>query len=219
MQNPNYQAVLFDLDGTLLDTIDDITDLMNSVLAQFGFGPHTPEDYKKYIGDGIHNSLLRALPEGSSEELLDKILDRAIREFATWQPVKTKPYDGISELLDELSSRKLKMAVLSNRPEVSTIILVQHLLSKWKFDCVMGASQKFPLKPDPAGALEASRRLGVPPKNFLYLGDSNTDMKTAVSVGMYPVGVLWGFRPREELVESGAKALLERPRDLIEMLG
>lgn len=219
MTSANFKAVLFDLDGTLLDTIEDITDLMNDVLGRFGFPPHGPDDYKRYVGDGRLTLVLRALPEDRRDDATaGEVLRLAGVEFTTRRANKARAYEGIPELLTELTNHGMKMSILSNRPDDSTRALVEALLGRWSFDAVIGARNGIPLKPDPTVAIEISKSIGIAPEKFIYAGDSNVDMMTAIAAGMYPVGVLWGFRPAEELIESGAKTLVERPEQMLSLL-
>jgi len=132
--------------------------------------------------------------------------------------VKTIPYKGIPELLDKLGARKLKLAILSNKPHDLTGRIVAELLPERNFNAVFGQRDNVPRKPDPSGALEIARLLNIPPAAFLYVGDSAVDMKTAIAAGMFPVGVLWGFRPMRELQKNGAKALSERPEDIMRII-
>jgi phosphoglycolate phosphatase len=132
--------------------------------------------------------------------------------------VKSRPYPGIPELLDALTARGMKMAVLSNKPHDLTQKVIEMLLPSWRFEAVMGERPPIPRKPDPSSALEIASRLGVEPAGFLYMGDTATDMRTANAAGMYAVGALWGFRNAEELIESGAKKLIAKPVELLELL-
>ena len=129
--------------------------------------------------------------------------------------VDTRPYAGIEQMLDELAARKIKMAVLSNKPDEFTQLCVRHYFGRWSFGAVIGASAAFKHKPDPAPALEIARRLNMRPHEFLYVGDTATDMQTAKNAGMAPVGALWGFRTREELEDAGARFLIARPDELL----
>ncbi len=214
-----YKAVLFDLDGTLLDTIDDIGDALNRVLEQNRFPTHTMDVYSKFVGDGALNLIIRALPE---DKRIDTVINTCFDAFfddynQNWN-VKTKPYDGIPELLDKITARGLKMAVLSNKPHKYTVKCMAGFLSDWNFEVVFGQRDHVPRKPDPAGALEVAEQLNISPSDFLYLGDTETDLKTSIAAGMSPVGVLWGFRSSEELKESGAKVLIKNPLDAIDLL-
>jgi phosphoglycolate phosphatase len=214
-----YRAVLFDLDGTLLDTLEDIADSVNIVLSRSGLPEHDIESYRYFIGEGIEELAMRALPEDMQDEATINEYVAAIREeYGGRWANKTRPYQGIPELLDTLTARGIKMAILSNKPDNLTGITVSSLLSDWRFECVIGAAPAVPIKPDPSMALEIARRLDIPPGEFIYLGDGDTDMKTAVAAGMYPVGALWGFRTAAELTASGASKLIDKPADLLELL-
>ena len=211
-----FKAVLFDLDGTLLNTLDDLADSMNASLIRFGFPSHPVDTYKYLIGDGLRNLVLRALPEQNRDETtINKIADAEREEYGRNWANKTHPYEGVPELLDALTARKISICILSNKPDDFTHIIVQKFLSNWKFAAVQGQNKDTPVKPNPAGANQIAQRLGLAPANFLYVGDSNTDMQTANAAGMFPVGVLWGFRPKDELMQAGAKALVGRPEDLL----
>jgi phosphoglycolate phosphatase len=215
-----YQAVLFDLDGTLLDTLADLGNAMNRVLAGRGFPTHPLDAYRYFVGEGARILVTRALPADRRDEAT---IESCLAAFAAdydqnWQ-VETQPYPGVAELLDALIARGLKLAVLSNKPHEFTVRCVSQLLPHWTFDAVLGQREGVPRKPDPAGAFEIAAQLKIPPANFLYLGDTFVDMETARAAGMFPVGVLWGFRPAEELQESGAQALIARPGELVGLLG
>lgn len=211
-----FRAVLFDLDGTLLDTIEDLADSMNAVLDKFGFPVHDIKEYKYFIGDGIANLVRRALPpESRSEETINCCVDAMRQEYGRRWADKTCPYRGIPELLDGLHARGLKMAVLSNKLDEVTKLVVAKLLPRWKFEFVLGERPLVPKKPNPAAALEIARLMNIRPCEFLYLGDTSIDMKTANAAGMYAVGALWGFREAGELTAGGAKILIENPVDLL----
>lgn len=215
----NYKAVIFDLDGTLLNTIDDLADSVNHVLKAKGFPIHDAEKYKYFVGDGFATLVKRAMPaDMRSESLLSECLAAARSEYGRHWADKSRPYDGIPELLDKLTQLGIKMSVLSNKPDEFTKLIMKNLFPRWKFEIVLGEQAGIPKKPDPAGALKISEQLGIPTHEFLYLGDTNTDMITANAANMFAVGVLWGFREADELLESGAKTLIERPLDLIKML-
>ena len=216
----NYKAVLFDLDGTLLDTLDDLGDSMNAVLGARGYATHPIASYTSFVGDGVQNLVRRSLPADvrTNEAVVNELVPLMRGEYSRRWAAKTRPYEGIAELLDGLVSRGLRMAVLSNKPHPATVEVVTHFFSCWTFDATLGARPGVPIKPDAGAALEVSRLLGVPPAEFLYLGDTNTDMKTASAAGMFAVGVLWGFRSEEELVSSGARVTAAHPRDVLALL-
>ena len=214
-----FNAVLFDLDGTLIDTIDDIGNAVNRVLLKKGFEKHSISSYRQFVGDGSKTLITRALPEEHrNEKLISACHKEFIEDYSRNIVVKTRPYDGIPEMLDMLKMQGLKLAVLSNKSDFLTKKCVSTVLSKWDFDVVLGQRDSVPLKPDPHSALEVAEKLTIPPANFLYLGDTAVDMKTAVSAGMFPVGVLWGFRTLKELKESGARAIIDEPLKVLDIL-
>lgn len=214
-----FKAILFDLDGTLIDSLPDIADCCNRLLAARGYRTHPYDDYRYFIGDGVKNLLLRALPrEAHAEFMLAEFSAAYHAEYARNWNVKTRRYDGIDELLGEARSRGLRMAILSNKPDEFTRDCVDYFLPRHSFEIVLGASARFPRKPDPAAALHIADSLGLRSEEFLYVGDTATDMQTAVAAGMYPVGVLWGFRPADELTSAGARELVSSPKELLNQL-
>lgn len=214
----SFQAVLFDLDGTLLDTLEDLASAMNRVLAKYSFPSHQVEAYKNFIGDGIESLVRRALPAGHPESMVPELVEAMREEYGKHMADNTRPYKGIPELLDSLTGRGLKLAILSNKPDEPTKSIITRFFPHWRFNPVWGARPEVPKKPDPTAALEVAERLNILPHHFVYLGDSATDMKTALGAGMYPVGALWGFRTAEELTNSGAKALIQNPMELLDLL-
>jgi phosphoglycolate phosphatase len=214
-----FKAVLFDLDGTLLDTLDDLADSMNASLKRFGFPPNPVDAYRYLVGDGLLNLVSRSLPPDHRDEAtISKVASAERMEYGRNWANKTRPYEGIPELLDALKDRGIAMCILSNKPDDFTRIIVQKFLSKWKFAVVRGQNEDTPIKPNPLAANQIALELGLRNAEVLYVGDSNTDMKTANAAGMFAVGVLWGFRPKDELIAAGAKALIERPRDLLNLV-
>ena len=215
----DFQAIIFDLDGTLLDTLADIGDSVNLMLAEYGFPGHTTDDFRRFIGNGIQMLVTRALPiEGRSDELVKACVRRA-RElyWENWRN-KTRPYDGITDLLDNLKQKGMPLAVLSNKPHDFTVRYVKAYFAQWDFKVIMGQNDHFPVKPDPASALEIARQIGLPPSAFLLVGDSAVDMQTASAAGMYSVGVAWGFRGPQELKANGCWTLVEHPLEILALL-
>jgi phosphoglycolate phosphatase len=213
------RAVMFDLDGTLLDTLEDIGRAANRVLAANGFPEHPIESYRYFVGDGAAVLFRRALPDGHNG---GETLDRCLRDFRedygrAWNVV-TAPYPGVPQLLDELTRRGIRMCVLSNKPHTITDACVRGMLGPWTFDAVLGQRDGEPKKPDPSGALAIARGMGLRPADYLYLGDTGTDMDTARAACMRPIGALWGFRNGEELLAHGAERLLHRPEELLDLL-
>lgn len=215
-----YRAIVFDLDGTLLNTLDDIADGANAVLAEGGYPTHPVDAYRYFIGNGVATLFERALPEDDRRPSIIRACVEGFRQvYERHWDVKTHLYDGVAELLDALVTRDVRMAVLSNKPHSFTRKSVGRYLSRWPLSPVLGQRDGIPHKPDPAGALEIADELGVAPTEFLYLGDTATDMETARAAGMFAVGALWGFRPEEELREAGAAALIAGPLELLNWLG
>jgi len=220
MPSNSYDAVIFDMDGTLLDTLDDLADCMNRVLEKEGFARHPVDAYRYFVGDGLENLVRRSLPEDARSGDRIAMLKESMRsEYAEHWADKTRPYPGIPELLRSLEERRVPMAILSNKPDAFTRTIAAHYFPKGLFARVIGAREGAPRKPDPGAALEIATALALPPGKILYAGDTNTDMHTGRGAGMFTVGVLWGFRPKQELLEGGAQALVETPAQILGYLG
>jgi phosphoglycolate phosphatase len=214
----NFEAVIFDMDGTLLDTLKDIADSMNMVLKRMG-QPERDFEYMRYsVGYGVDELARRAMPEGSTEKDLLKCLGIMRETYREHYKDTSRPYDSIPELLGELTKLRIPLAVLSNKPEDFTIKMTEELLGSWKFAEIRGVRKDRPKKPDPAVALEIASGWGIKPERIAFVGDSAVDMQTANAAGMFAVGVLWGFRPRREIEEAGAKALISHPLELIALM-
>jgi len=214
-----FQAILFDLDGTLLDTLTDLANSMNTVLVRLNLPTHPINSYRYFIGNGIERLVRHSLPEDHRD---DKTVSNSLiamqDEYSKHWIDNTKPYPGVPELLCALEKYDIPKAVLSNKPDNFTQIMTKKLLPDQLFNIVQGATPSIPKKPHPAAALRIAKKLAIPSHDFLYLGDTNTDMQTANSAGMYAVGVLWGFRDAEELLASGAKAIVDKPEDVLALL-
>ena len=214
-----YKAVIFDLDGTLLNTLQDIADSVNEALSHLGFPEHGVEVYKNFVGEGRDVLAARALPDHHRDAAtVTRLIEHINEGYSKRWANNTLPYQGIPDLLDALTIRNIKMAILSNKANDSTEIMVSKMLSKWHFEAVVGVSPLVAKKPDPTAALQIAQQLDIHPNEFLYLGDSDIDMKTAVGADMYPVGALWGFRSAKELLAGGAKTLIDHPNDLLPFL-
>ncbi|MGN0794335.1 MAG: HAD family hydrolase [Aristaeellaceae bacterium] len=208
-----YRAVLFDLDGTLTDTLADIAAAMNHALRAYGLQEWPVEAYRYLVGDGA-----KVLSERSVRERIELAPDvrRAYQAYyETHNLVATRPYDGIPEMLQALAQRGLALAVLSNKPDADTQRVVRHFFPTVPFSVVRGQIEGVPTKPDPAGALAVAKQMGIAPGDFLYLGDTSVDMRCALAAGMHPVGAVWGFRTAQELLDSGAKRLAFAPSDML----
>lgn len=213
-----YKAVIFDLDGTLLDTLEDLADSMNAALQQLNFPVHPTEKYRYFVGDGMRQLARRVLPADEDESMVDTTIKLMSAEYDKRWKAKTKPYPGLEELLDHLAAAELQMAVLSNKPDAFTKIMVPALLPRWSFHPVLGARLGVPVKPDPQSALEIADIWGISLDKILYVGDTGTDMLTANAAGMQAVGAAWGFRTVEELLKAGARAIIHHPMELLQFL-
>lgn len=214
-----FQAVCFDLDGTLLDSLADLASCTNKILVKHGFPEHPMDAFRFFVGDGAKMLMTRALPkEVRHESFIEECRQDFEAAYRDCWNEQTLPYEDIPELLNALKNLQLKLTVLSNKPEEFTLLAVNQLLTDWKFDLVLGQCKGIPCKPDPAGMLNICHQLRIPPDAFLYLGDTATDMKTAVASGCFPVGVLWGFRTEEELRDNGARAIVKKPLDVLDLL-
>lgn len=192
---------------------------MNASLIRLGFPPHPVDAYRYFVGDGTDSLARRVLPKGHlDEKTVSECLAGMKDEYSRRWSDSTKAYDGIAELLTGLEECGLAKAVLSNKSDEFTKITVNSLLCNWSFAIVRGVSDSVPKKPDPAGALQIAEDLKTDPSRIAYLGDTNTDMQTANSAGMYAVGALWGFRDSQELLANGAKVLAKRPEDVLDIL-
>ncbi len=212
-----FRAVIFDLDGTLADTLSDIAEAMNRALEAHDLPTLEPDAYRTLVGEGVERLVKRAVPT-DRPELIGPVLDDLKRYYAEHMLDRTTAYSGIPELLDRLTERQIPMAIVSNKPEPATRWMVERMFDRWHFAAVVGGTDGVPLKPDPTAVLKIAGDLGIEPSACVYLGDTMIDMQTAVAAGMYPVGALWGFRDRDELLAHGAKALVTEPLDLLALL-
>ncbi len=210
----SISGAIFDLDGTLLDTLADIADSMNRVLEDMGFPTHPRDDYRYFVGDGMSQLVKRVLPPGTSHDLARICREKMMQEYARSWACKTRPYDGIEKMLAFLNDKNLPLAVLSNKPDEFTVRMCRHFFRRFNFAIVRGFVDGIPRKPDPTGAIDIAKKIGLPPERFLYLGDTATDMKCACGAGMIAAGVLWGFRDEDELRRNGASHILRHPMDI-----
>lgn len=214
-----FQAILFDLDGTLLDTLADVANATNAALTRLGFPTHRRDAYRYFLGGGMDCLVRRALPEGCNDsETLNKCHEAIIDEYSNRWAQNTRPYPGIAELLAELDKRGVVKAVLSNKPDDFTKRTVEKLLPDFHFEIIRGARPEVPVKPDPTSAIQIAAELDIPPGRFIYLGDTDTDMQTAHAAQMFAAGALWGFRTAAELSANGAQVLLKRPQEVLNLL-
>ena len=211
-----YKAAIFDLDGTLLNTIEDIADACNIVLADEGFPTHTVIEYKGFVGNGIRHLLKAALPMDSlTGEAIEVLLEKLELEFSKHLTIKTRPYPGIVKLLTELEVRGVKISILSNKPHDMVKTAVQTLLGQFKFKVVMGTSEKFPHKPYPQSTLYVIEQMGELLDKTVFIGDSEVDVRTAKNAGIDVIGVGWGFRKVEVLALEGAGTIVQKTEELL----
>lgn len=210
------RGVIFDLDGTLVDSLRDIADAMDHVLDELGLPRHAHADYERFVGDGARILVRRAL--GERADLEDEALAAFRARYFARLLVHTRAYPGIDALLDELAQRGTNTAVLSNKPHLATVQIVRALFPHHPFVLVLGQRDEGPRKPDPSSAFELARAMGLAMNDVLFVGDTPIDVATARAAGMIPVGVLWGMRSREELEQAGAHHIVAEPSEILALL-
>ena len=215
----NFSGLICDLDGTLLDSIADLGESMNTVLAADGLPRHPISAYRLLVGDGVEMLAERSLPPRLRTPEVVREMARRMREvYAGRWSVHTRPYEGIQEMLTKAHQAGVTLAVLSNKVDNFTRDMISHFFPQVPFAQVVGAKKDVPNKPNPQSALQLAQDIGLEPEQCIFLGDTKVDMATAVGAGMFPVGVLWGFRDQQELTQAGAKRLLAHPSELAELL-
>lgn len=216
--NPWRGGLIFDLDGTLIDSLADLAGAGNAVLARHSWPGHPPSAYRFFIGDGMTKLAERILPAAKRQpEVIQQVARELRQEYRRRCRESSRPFPGVPAMLTALQRQHLPLAVLSNKPEDLTLLLLSHFFPEINFQAIRGAREGEPLKPDPAGALAVAAALGVPPARIMLVGDAANDIWTATRAGMIPVGVLWGFRPEAELRAAGAKYLVAAPEDLVRL--
>ena len=211
------QACIFDLDGTLLDTLQDLANSVNIALVDFGQPVRTVEEVRAFVGNGVRKLMQRAVPEGTDEDLGERIYERFLEVYDREKNHYTKPYDGILELIALLKARGIACAVLSNKNDDAVAALCEaHFPNCFEF--TQGMRPGVAPKPAPDALFALCTRMGINPEDAVYIGDSEVDVKTAQAAGMRLVAVTWGFRSREMLAKTGAKEMIDAPRELIEKL-
>lgn len=210
-------AVIFDLDGTLAHTLPDIAAAVNVGRRSFGLSPCPQEQIRQWIGEGLPILCERALHD-APDVPLDQMVRLVGSHYRAHSLESTAPFSGIPELLERLVLRNIPMAICTNKPHESTLPMVKTLFGHHPFVAVEGYRQECRRKPDPATAREIAARMDVPSAQVIFLGDSATDMRTAVNAGMIPVGAAWGYRTVDELRRSGAVTVLDHPLQLLDML-
>jgi len=212
-------ALIFDLDGTLLDTLDDLADAMNHALAAEGLATHPTDAYRGFVGDGIRALTERVLPASHrTPETLRRLMTAMRQEYARTWARRTRPYPGVPALLDGLTARSVRLAVLSNKPDDFTRDMVAHFLGRWPFADVRGVYEGGARKPDPAQARLILAGLGAPAERAWFVGDTAVDVQTGRALGSRPVGVAWGFRGPRELWDAGADVVIASPEELLTLI-
>ncbi len=210
-------TIIFDLDGTLLDTLGDLTDSVNYVMRLHSFPEHTPAQIRSFVGNGIPTLIKRSVPLGTDEKTTEICITEMRKYYKEHAQIKTKPYDGVSELLNILKDKRIKTAVVTNKAQDAAKILCDNIFGN-VFTAVIGDDGKNKLKPAPDNVFRAMKIVGSDGKNTLYVGDSDVDMQTAHRASLPAVGVLWGFRDRAALENSGAEYIISNPSELIGLL-
>lgn len=214
------RGCLFDLDGTLINSLEDLANSTNYALMERGFPVHPLDDYRYMVGNGVTLLCERALPPyARTPEQVRTLRQIYQAHYMEHGMDMTRPYPGITGMLLQLKARKLRMAVLTNKPHDAAVAIVERMFGPDMFDVIIGQREGRPIKPDPTTAFEAIELMGLQPGECAYLGDSGVDMQTAEAAGVRGVGVLWGFRDADELMDNGASALIRSPEELLPLLG
>lgn len=220
----NIKAAIFDLDGTTANTLENLAFCANTVIAGFGIQPVEADRYRYFVGDGSRVQMQRLLayrgrysgPE--DETFLEKVFAAYLDFLSEHCADEVVPYDGVPELLKELNNKGIKCSVFSNKPHKQACKVVSSIYPGGTFVSVLGQMDSYPRKPDPTGALRLADEMLVSPAECIYVGDTNTDMKTGKSAGMYTIGVLWGFRDRDELEKAGADTIVSAPAEILDFI-
>jgi len=212
-----YRAIVFDLDGTLIDTLDDLAAAMNHALQALGLPPHPRDACRLMIGNGTDTFALRALGPGHAH-LKDRLLEIMMPYYRQHAMNRSRVYDGVTETVDELRRRGLRLAVVTNKDQPYADQVMGHFFSNGAFDQVVGVGPHVPVKPDPTGTLRALEALAVPPGRALFVGDSEIDVATARRAGVPFVGVTWGFRDPPTLRQAGAQTFINTPTELLDLV-
>ncbi len=212
-----FSSVIFDLDGTLADTIQDLADATNWGLAELNLPPYPTEDYKLMVGSGRKEMCIRALPDSRKDEA-DKLAELMTSYYTEHYLDNTKLYPGIEKMLTDLQDAGITMAVLSNKPDNFVKLTVRHLCPKIDFRQIVGDRDGVPRKPDPTSAMTIAKVLSEKVGEIAYLGDTSIDMETAKRANMFAIGVTWGFRDKAELIASGADRIVDRPDEICKII-
>lgn len=218
--NNKIKAILFDLDGTLLDSVQDIALSNNKVLQANGLPTHSVENYIEFIGNGARQLVQLSLPAhlAADEKKVDFFLEEYKKEYLQNIVVKSKLYDGIPELLFFLNDKKIPIGINTNKPHEQTMLIAEHLLSEYKFFKILGQSDEYSKKPNPQGALHIAKELQLQPNEILFVGDSEVDVKTALAANMQLVCVSYGYSSKQEMIDAGCENFVDTTKELIEFI-
>lgn len=210
-----YRAAIFDMDGTLTDTLADLHDSVNEMLAHYDFPLRSLDEVRQFVGNGARKLITRSLP-ADKKNFVDEALKFYDGCYARNCLNKVAPYDGIMEMLAALQTKKIPLGICTNKQHFAAVAIAEKILAPIKFLSVSGDEPNQPRKPDPTRALACAEKFSVAPEDVAYLGDTAVDIETAINAGFLAVGVTWGFRPRSELVDSGAQIIIDHPCELLE---
>ena len=211
------EAVIFDLDGTLVDTLEDLSAAMNYGLATLGEPEHTTEESRRMIGNGVRTFVRRALAV-DKQHLQDELLIRMKKRYSSICLEQTRIYDGMDTVVEKLLAMGLRLAVMTNKEHNDAVRIVEHFFGKDTFKYIYGIAENIAVKPDPAATMKIIEKMGIALKNFIFVGDSDVDIQTARAVNIRSVGVTWGFRSREELINAGADLIIDKPAEILEII-
>lgn len=217
MKQSRYSACIFDLDGTLLNTIDDLAASCNYALRAHNMPEHTVDEVRQYVGNGVRKLVERAVPQGVDPEQFEEVYATFRKHYTEHSLDSTRPYEGVMEMLATLKSFGTPMAIVSNKFMAATQELCRHFFSGY-IDVAIGESETIRRKPAPDTVFEATRQLGVKPEDCVYIGDSDVDIATARNSGMPSISVLWGFRDKPFLMQHGAQTFAATPKEVVELV-
>ena len=210
------RSVIFDMDGTLLNTLQMIMECNNDVLERNGFARRSYEEYRTFVGDGMMTLLKRALPQGTGDDIAAKLIPQVLELYYGRDMKTIPPYEGVTELLDTLVAKGIKISILTNKEHKYAVLNAQAVLPQYHFETVLGERAGKPLKPDPDGVYEISKITGVPLKETVFVGDMKADVLTGRNAGVFTFGCLWGFGTKEDL--EGAYRLISHPLEVLNFI-